>query len=248
MPSSVELALSSLLPTTSPLPAELIELSNSLLSQSRTRAASLKPEEEIGRTYACCHVACERLGKKFALEIGRPQPPVKPKVYEKLKTYLGSVLRTPTTPKGRRVEDKVPEVRTATPKKTIATATPPSRRTLRTAIVSGEKPASQDPSSTRDVPVSEGAAVDDVEHDEYADEQDDELTPVKRPSKTPLRRKEKHARRDGVEEDLGAAGLLPGLGTMFQPSIDWLSDERRADYASWKENVMREATLIDQRG
>ena len=67
------------------------------------------------------------------------------------------------------------------------------------------------------------------------DDEEEEIairTPSRRrgglPSKTPLRRKEKHqASRDFLVDadgrDVpGAAGLLPGLATMFQPCVDWL--------------------------
>lgn len=54
-------ALSSLLPAlVGPMPPELVELAVSLLAQSRSRASSLKSEEEIARPYACANVACER--------------------------------------------------------------------------------------------------------------------------------------------------------------------------------------------
>lgn len=33
-------------------------------------------------------------------------------------------------------------------------------------------------------------------------------------------------------------GLLPGLGTMMQDRVDWLSDERREDYVEWKADIM----------
>lgn len=33
-------------------------------------------------------------------------------------------------------------------------------------------------------------------------------------------------------------GLLPGLGTMMQDRVDWLSPERREDYAEWKADIM----------
>lgn len=69
----LEQALTTLIPTythkhndidsdgSSFLPAELISLAGSLLAHSRSKAASLKAEEEIARTYACAHLACERL-------------------------------------------------------------------------------------------------------------------------------------------------------------------------------------------
>jgi origin recognition complex subunit 6 len=73
----------------------------------------------------------------------------------------------------------------------------------------------------------------------------------KQPAKTPLRRSEKHGaatRRflDDGREDPGAAGLLPGLATMFQPAVDWLSDERRADYTTWKHALSRELAVLQQ--
>lgn len=33
-------------------------------------------------------------------------------------------------------------------------------------------------------------------------------------------------------------GLLPGLGTMMQDRVDWLSDERREEYVDWKADIM----------
>lgn len=53
--------LTGLIPTfTSPLPLELLELAASLLAQSRSKASSLKADEEIARSYVCANLACER--------------------------------------------------------------------------------------------------------------------------------------------------------------------------------------------
>ncbi|KAK4570005.1 hypothetical protein LTR86_002975 [Recurvomyces mirabilis] len=254
MSRQIESSLSSLLPTVSPLPAQLLGLATSLVAQSRSKASSLKQEEEIGRTYACCHIACERLGKKLALEIGRPVPPCAPKVYNKLKTYLGTVLRTPAnTPRAARVVDKL-EVKAgqdSSAKKTEEARTPgsgreglrrtPIKRTLQLNDTPSER-VKRTPSTCAVAPEPEREPPKDVpvplQPDEEEEEEDDNvLTPVKRPSKTPLRRKEKHASRPDGPEDVGAAGLLPGLGTMFQPAVDWLSDERRAEYKKWEKNV-----------
>jgi len=61
MSKAVQHDLLSLLPTISlPLPPELINLAVSLLAQSRSKAANLKPDEEIARGYACAHITCER--------------------------------------------------------------------------------------------------------------------------------------------------------------------------------------------
>lgn len=57
----IEQALNSLLPTlNNTLPPELVNLALSLLAQSRSRASSLKAEEEIARPYACAEIACKR--------------------------------------------------------------------------------------------------------------------------------------------------------------------------------------------
>lgn len=57
----VEQALTTLLPThANDLPPELLSLALSLVAQSRSFSASLKPEEEIARPYACAEIACRR--------------------------------------------------------------------------------------------------------------------------------------------------------------------------------------------
>jgi origin recognition complex subunit 6 len=70
-------------------------------------------------------------------------------------------------------------------------------------------------------------------------------TPRRRPAKTPLRRKEKHSQRRIGEEEQNPAGLLPGLGTMFQPAVDWLSEERRMEFEEWKEELLGSVALIE---
>lgn len=99
MPTPLEQALLTLLPTHNDLPNQLLDLSASLLAQSRTVAARLKPDEEIGRTYACAHIACERLKTKYGFEKLVPRPPCPPKVYKKLYAYLEAALKSTATPK-----------------------------------------------------------------------------------------------------------------------------------------------------
>ncbi|KAK0292009.1 hypothetical protein LTR91_000012 [Friedmanniomyces endolithicus] len=270
----VNSSLSSLLPTLFPLPTSLTDLATSLVAQSRARASTFKPEEEIARTYACCHIACERLGKKLGLEVGKPAPPCPPRVYGKLKTYLGSVLRTPTTPRSAtRLVDRTGSGQNGAGGALAVTEPRGSGRGLRGTPSKRPAPAGEETPSKR-VKKSTVAAVDTMEVEEkprpnslaarsdlHADREevegigmdednfDDEPTPVKRPAKTPLRRKEKHAKRDdgfAGEEDTGAAGLLPGLGTMFQPAVDWLSEERRAEYKIWEKSVYREMATIQR--
>jgi origin recognition complex subunit 6 len=79
------------------------------------------------------------------------------------------------------------------------------------------------------------------------DEDNGPSTPRRQPAKTPLRRKEKHSQRKIGEEDENPAGLLPGLGTMFQPAVDWLCEERRAEFDAWKEDLLADVALVEQR-
>lgn len=444
MPTPTELALSTLLPTTSFLPPDLVALANSLLAQSRSKAASLKPEEEIGRIYACAHIACERLKKRLDLEVDKPKPPCKPKVYQKLYAYLDGALSTPRTPTANRKKDALattqttPKGREQIPSRTVGGTPSKSSEIVKTPTTAGSKrvreeqkqddqvsayvmlmvraicKATKTPSAvphilvgarfvvqeitsrntkravdpelpsakrrkrtpqqqsaraaTEDLPppleketasiaVSKWPALlitlhtyvvarirglspsepnslytqvqaimalqnfittstsssknhlpaelatrlldsdlkkditfytleasdcgwlemdwynnvpdnapfadndvpeyDDDEDVEMADSQEDELSSRlsrKTPNKTPLRRKEKHASKDkgdsasgALEDEVGAAGLLPGLGTMFQGSVDWLSDERREEFRMWKKVLLKSIAVVEAR-
>lgn len=101
MSRQIELALISLMPSYgSDLPASLIELSGSLLAQSRNQASTLKADEEIARIYACANIACDRL--KIALDLPpiEPKPPVPPRIYKRLYAHLDNIL--PTAASGAR--------------------------------------------------------------------------------------------------------------------------------------------------
>ncbi|PYH83647.1 hypothetical protein BO82DRAFT_331516 [Aspergillus uvarum CBS 121591] len=41
-------------------------------------------------------------------------------------------------------------------------------------------------------------------------------------------------------------GLLPGLGTMMQDRVDWLSEDRREDYLVWKAEILARCDQIDR--
>lgn len=89
---SAQQPLHNLLPTTNPLPPRLVNLSASLLAQSRNRAANLKAEEEIARSYACAEIACRRLRAQLRLPPTSGRPPCTPGVYKKLLGFLDGVL------------------------------------------------------------------------------------------------------------------------------------------------------------
>ncbi|KAF1989307.1 hypothetical protein K402DRAFT_390891 [Aulographum hederae CBS 113979] len=151
MNKSIEQSLHTLLPSySSSLPPELLNLATSLLAQSRSKASTLKSEEEIARPYACAHLACERLKSKFNLPDIVSNPPVPPPKYKKLYSYLDTALASrpsraanqernvaPTTPSkirttgkvnGNGTPSKATPSKAATPSGTPAKGTPASRR------------------------------------------------------------------------------------------------------------------------
>ncbi|KAF6810586.1 origin recognition complex subunit 6 [Colletotrichum sojae] len=93
MNRSIEQTLLGLMPThNSALPPSLVELAGSLLAQSRHRASTLKADEEIGRLYACAHIACDRLKITLNLPPIEPRPPIPPRIYKRLYTHLDNIL------------------------------------------------------------------------------------------------------------------------------------------------------------
>ncbi|KAL8943027.1 MAG: hypothetical protein Q9216_001315 [Gyalolechia sp. 2 TL-2023] len=44
----------------------------------------------------------------------------------------------------------------------------------------------------------------------------------------------------------GKTFLQPGLGTMMQDRVDYLSDEKRADYQRWRKNILARIALIEK--
>ncbi|KAI9847088.1 MAG: hypothetical protein M1837_003206 [Sclerophora amabilis] len=146
MNRSIEQALASVLPTfNGALPARLVELATSLLAQSRSRASNLKAEEEIARSYACAHIACERLKQTLHLPKITPHPPCPPRVYTKLYKHLENVLLV------SKPHRPVPEnVSSKSAKSSRLPATPRTStksRTSRHGNRTSRKPPSTSPSS-----------------------------------------------------------------------------------------------------
>ncbi|EME81609.1 uncharacterized protein MYCFIDRAFT_99649, partial [Pseudocercospora fijiensis CIRAD86] len=365
----IELALTTLLPTVSFLPPELLTLANSLLSQSRAKAAHLKPEEEIGRSYACAHIACQRLAKRLELDIDKPKPPVKPNVYKKLYAFLDDVLGTPKTPtrgnvtpgknattlssgkRKRAIEEdeaeKTPRQSTseeqdidglpssvATLVRTICQSTSTSKaaphifvgaRAVKAEIESRAAPPQTEPESRskrrrktpqsaksaksappppsevpetkpeikwpalilalhtitcarmRGLPISNSdvhtmkrEALEKVLESHYAgagkkeletdlgfyilEAEDSGWLEMEWYENIPEGGKEKGGGKEGREVEGGggggrrrgnAAGLEYGLGTMFSPEVDWLSEERREEFRAWKEGILKRIEGIE---
>lgn len=42
-------------------------------------------------------------------------------------------------------------------------------------------------------------------------------------------------------------GLLPGLGTMMQDRVDWLSEDRREDFREWKDDILKRIQKMEQK-
>lgn len=395
--AAIQRTLHLIIPTASTIPESLTDLATSLLAQSRAKAPSLKPDEEIARTFACSHIASERLKNRLGLEIGKVGPPCGPRIYKRLYAFLDSALpAAPSTPRTNRVKNVAATPtsgRSAKPvaneRASAAKATPTSlgkrnRATtakdeglanlprftmplikhlcaamdtprLATHVYAGtesvhrllqsgseDSSAPGTPSKRRrgnsgepdtaepiSVPVPTVGQVPALVAVIYAvaasttqncnsseddwlakiqtavesyfqklktppakveaetlsqdmqtyleaaepgwrelewcnnlqianfnngetaigmDGDDVPTTPRRRPAKTPLRRKEKHESRKIDEDEFGAAGLLPGLGTMFQPAVDWLSDDRRTEFAAWKEDILGSIAMVEQEG
>ncbi|KAI9866908.1 MAG: hypothetical protein M1830_005882 [Pleopsidium flavum] len=127
MDRSVAQALTGLVPTLDgPLPTDLVELAVSLVAQSRSKASSLKAEEEIARSYACANIACERLKRTLNLPKIQPRPPCPPRVYQKLYRYLDKAL-----PAHTRRSERPPKasLRAITPVSSPAKSQTPSKIT-----------------------------------------------------------------------------------------------------------------------
>ncbi|KAI3323930.1 hypothetical protein HD806DRAFT_78232 [Xylariaceae sp. AK1471] len=93
MSRTLEPTLYSLLPNYSTtLPQPLLELASSLLAQSRNNAGTLKVDEEVARSYACAHIACERLKISLNLPPIQARPPIPPRLYKRLYAHLDNVL------------------------------------------------------------------------------------------------------------------------------------------------------------
>ncbi|KAF2094779.1 hypothetical protein NA57DRAFT_79948 [Rhizodiscina lignyota] len=140
MNREIEKALTTIIPSLSALPLELVDLAVSLLAQSRSKASALKPDEEIARSYICAHIACERSKQKLNLPPITPRPPCAPRVYKKLYTYLDSALSSrPTRPSAHRaasLERRDSDINVSTPSRTRKSAltTPTGTPTKRSSV------------------------------------------------------------------------------------------------------------------
>ncbi|KAI1269856.1 hypothetical protein F5Y18DRAFT_371803 [Xylariaceae sp. FL1019] len=135
MSRTLEPTLYSLLPSYSDaLPQPLLELASSLLAQSRNSANALKAEEEVARSYACAHIACERLKISLDLPPIQARPPIPPRLYKRLYAHLDNVLPQTSVGTPRRVRTPSSKARGAdlfgSEKRVPSRATPSKESTL----------------------------------------------------------------------------------------------------------------------
>ncbi|KAM5474970.1 hypothetical protein MauCBS54593_001441 [Microsporum audouinii] len=124
---SIEQALAGLLPALAEeLPRELLHLASSLLTQSRSCGATLKPEMEIARPYACAEIACKRLSRTLKLPSALSRPPCPPRVYKKLYSYLEQSLLSSSASSKRQCVESQPQKRTSARIKNNRATAPPA--------------------------------------------------------------------------------------------------------------------------
>ncbi|GAD95249.1 hypothetical protein AOR_1_394144 [Paecilomyces variotii No. 5] len=87
-----------------------------------------------------------------------------------------------------------------------------------------------------------GANWDEATQDELGLVEDDEEGPSGTLSS------KRHKKDHRLDEASTRGGLLPGLGTMMQDRIDWLSDERMEDYLEWKRDILKRAETLERTG
>lgn len=86
---------------------------------------------------------------------------------------------------------------------------------------------------------------DDDEISDHADDYDEDAGPVG----SKRRRKSNHTLLLMQSDPSSQEGLLlPGLGTMMQDRVDWLSEERREDYLEWKTEILKRIEEMERAG
>ncbi|OJD12228.1 hypothetical protein AJ78_07133 [Emergomyces pasteurianus Ep9510] len=79
-----------------------------------------------------------------------------------------------------------------------------------------------------------------VENEDEDEDEDEIIGPKRRRAS-----RREAGRRSEDSSAKAKAGLQPGLGTMMQDRINWLSEDMREDYLEWKEGVMRRIQAIE---
>lgn len=84
------------------------------------------------------------------------------------------------------------------------------------------------------------------EDGEYASGEDEDV--ADEGGDGPATKRLKSGRRLLLPKDASRKGLLPGLGTMMQDRVDWLSPDRKDDFLEWKGDVMARIEQMERTG
>lgn len=88
------------------------------------------------------------------------------------------------------------------------------------------------------------SAVDAEEEDD--DDEEDMVVPGYQTRQPRGKRKNEGLKMDDRDEQDRDGALLPGLGTMMQDAVDWLSEERSLEYLAWKEGIMKRIKILEK--
>lgn len=268
--------LASLMPTVNihSIPASLLELATTLLLQSQSKAARLKPEEEPARAYVVCEIACNRLKTRLDLPKIVSRPPCAPRSYKKLYHFLDRTLVAPElVQKGAASESRnIGRVVTPSkPKTRSAAATPASASRTGKSILTSSK-AAIDPALVKEVltpsrkrkaqdvpPIADPASeskrtrktrVAVQSHDSDEAEFVDAVETLAELDKHPdLHQDQEEDASEENDEDLAGAAepaTRAGLGSLMENQFDYLSDERRAHYKRWAAKMFRRIEAIER--
>lgn len=242
------------------LPQQLIELATTLLLQSQAKASSLKPEEEPGRCFAVCEIACQRLKTILNLPKIESRPPCAPRTYKKLYQFLNRILEAPEPDRSEATPARSNIGRIVTLSKLQeppAGATPgsASRRTGKSLLTSSGANAGVVQDSEAGTP-SEKCKRNDAQQQDVQQTSKrlapEEETPEPDFVDAAENLDEVASASDGEiagdEHDLAASGPPPksGLGSLMENQFDWLSPERRLEYKRWEAKMLRKIDAMER--
>ncbi|KAL9597653.1 MAG: hypothetical protein Q9219_004980 [cf. Caloplaca sp. 3 TL-2023] len=238
MDKAIIQALGSLIPEfNGPFPQDLLELAVSLLALSRNKAGNLRADEEIARSYACAHLACESRNderteddrtdrlRSLSIEalIVAVYIPVhtrlagEPNNYRKQRDETLAILR---------------ELRSDELSSTVLNHTEVDK--WMEEIQKGdwlEMDWFENIEAGAGLGLSESRGrVDDSSSNSDVDNRETHLV----------------SKRTSSGYTAEKPYLQPGLGTMMQDRVDYLSDEKRADYQRWMNNILARIARIEK--
>lgn len=260
MTTDIATTLLMLLPTShftlATIPLPLISLTICLSGASRSRATTLKPEEEIARQYACAHIACERLKQRLNLPRIEPRPPCGPRIYKKLYKFLESALAPEVAPVSAKKPPTSRRVASAKSTPTSHAKKQGVKQTLQTPDTMldpspetrlmekfGFRPdgmiMARNQEKQKNVMVVPETAAPGVNTDVAMGESQHSA-----PKLMPMQSGESIQEDLAIDEEHNGTEMKAGLATMFQDRVDWLGVERRAESRRWRARTLKQIKFI----